>query len=103
MIGGHRLEIESEDIYLLTGLSKRGEKLSLFETRPSGQSIASLRLEFYDDQADLKDKWIDIITIIHPELKVIAFTVTRLCGSETLHVATRPQMQMVVDYFRGTI
>ena len=42
MIGGHRLEIELEDIYFLTSLSKRGEQISLFGTRPGGQSVASL-------------------------------------------------------------
>ena len=36
IIGGHQLEIELEDIYFLTGLSKRGEQLSLFGTRPGG-------------------------------------------------------------------
>ena len=44
-IGGHRLEIELEDIYFLTGLPKRGEDLTLFGTRPGGQSVESLRLE----------------------------------------------------------
>lgn len=33
----------------------------------------------------------------------IAFIVTRLCRSATLHVATRSQMRMAVDCFRGTI
>ena len=36
VIGGNRLEIELEDIYFLTGLSKRGEPLSLFGDRPGG-------------------------------------------------------------------
>ena len=48
-IGGHRLEIELEDIYFLTGLSKRGEQVSLFGTRPGGQTVASLQLEFCND------------------------------------------------------
>ena len=30
VIGAHRLEIELEDIYFLTGFPKRGEQLSLF-------------------------------------------------------------------------
>ena len=34
---------------------------------------------------------------------VIAFTVTRLCGDDALHIATGSQMRMVVDWFRGTI
>ena len=45
-IGGHRLEIEPEDIYFLTGLPKRGEDLTLFGIRPGGQSVDSLRLEY---------------------------------------------------------
>ena len=49
MIGGHWLKIEPEDIYFLTGLPKRGEQISMFGTRPGGQSVASLRLEFCDD------------------------------------------------------
>ena len=101
MIGGHWLEIELEEIYFLTGLPKRGEQLSLFGTRPVGQSVASLRSEFCNYQS--VDKRIDIKTIAHPKLKVITFTVTRLCGSVPLHVATVSQMQMEVDYYRGTI
>jgi len=103
IIGGHRLEIELEDIYFLTGLSKRGEPISLFGARPGGQSVTSLRLELCDDQGDPKDKRIDIKNIIRPELKVIAFTVTRLCGSAALHVATGSQMRIAVDCFRGMI
>ena len=34
---------------------------------------------------------------------VIAFTITRLCGSAALHVATGSQMRMAVDCFQGTI
>ena len=75
--------------------------MTLFGTRPGGQSIDNLRLEFCNDQT--KDKGIDIKTISRPELKVIAFTVTRLCGSATLHMATGSEMRMTVDCFRGTI
>lgn len=60
-------------------------------------------MEFCNDQADPKDKRIDIKTISRLELKVITFTITRLCGSAALHVATRSQMQMAIDCFRGTI
>ena len=101
IIGGNRLEIESDDVYFLTGLPKRGEQLSLFRSRPSGQSVASLRLGFCNNQDP--DKRIDVKTISRPELKVIAFTFTRLCGSAALHLATGSQMRMVVDCFRGTI
>ena len=93
--------MEPEDIYFLTSLPMRGEKLTLFGTRPGGQSVDSLRLEYCNDQT--KDKGIDIKTISHHELKVIAFTVTRLCRSAALHMATGSQMRMAVDCYRGTI
>ena len=81
-IGGHQLEMEPADIYFLIGLPKRGEHLTLFGTRPGGQSVDSLRLEWCNVQT--REKGIDIKTISHPELMVIAFTVTRLCGSAAL-------------------
>lgn len=93
--------MEPEDIYFLTGLPRRGEHLTLFGTRSGGQSVDSLELEFCNDQT--KDKGIDIKTISRPELKVIAFTVNRICGSAALHVATGSQMRMVVDCYLGTI
>ena len=89
--------MEPADIYFLTGLPKRGEDLTLFGTRPGGQAVDSLRLEFYNNQT--RDKGIDIKTISHPELMVIAFTVTRLCGSAALLIATGSQMRMAVDCF----
>lgn len=93
--------MELEDIYFLISFPKRGEHFTLFWTRPGGQSVDSLRLEWCSVQN--RDKGIDIKTISHPENKVIAFTVTRLFGSATLHVATRSQMRMAVDFFEGTI
>ena len=58
VIGGHRLEIELEDIYFFTSFSRRGEPLSLFGARPGGQSVASLQLQFFNDEANPRDKWI---------------------------------------------
>ena len=101
LIGGHQLEIEPADIYFLTGLPKRGVDLTLFGARVGGQSVDSLRLEYCNRQSE--DKGIDIKYITLPELKVIAFTVTRLCGAAALHIATRSQMRMAVDCFQGTV
>ena len=100
-IGGHQLEIEASDIYFLAGLPNRGEHLSLFGTRPGGQSLTSLRLEWCNNQD--QDKGIEIKYITRPELMVIAFTVARLCGAAALHMVTGSQMRMAVDCFQGTI
>lgn len=75
--------------------------MTLFGTRQGGQSVDSLRIEWCNVQT--RDKGIDIKTISHPELMVIAFTVTRLCESAALHIATGSQMRMTVDCFRGTV
>ena len=64
-IGGIQLEIEASDVYFLTGLPNRGENLSLYGTRPGGQSLTSLRLEWCNNQD--QDKGIDIkfITVLN--------------------------------------
>ncbi len=74
--------------------------MTLFGARAGGQSVDSLRLEYCDRQTS--DKGIDIKTISLPELKVIAFTVTRLCRAAALHISTGSQMRMAVDFFQGT-
>ena len=43
IIGDHRLELELKDIYFLTGLSKRGENISLFGARHSDLPVASYK------------------------------------------------------------
>ena len=64
IIGDHRLEIELEDIYFLTGFSKRGENISFFEARQGGLPVASYKQEFCSDATDPKDNFIDINTIL---------------------------------------
>ena len=43
IIGDHQLEIELEDIYFLTRLSKRGENISLFGARQGGLPVSSYK------------------------------------------------------------
>ena len=64
IIGGHWLEIELEDIYFLTVLSRRGEKISLFGARQDGLPVASYKQQFCSDAVDPKDNLIDIKTIL---------------------------------------
>ena len=54
IIGDHKLELELEDIYFLTGLSKRGEHISLFGARQGGLPIASYKQEFCSEEVDPK-------------------------------------------------
>ena len=75
----------------------------MFGARQGGQSIASYQQEFCNEEDDPKDNRIDIKTIIRLKLKMVAFTVTRLCGSAAPHVATKTQMQTAVECYRGTI
>jgi len=101
-IGGHQLEIEPSDVYFLTGLPNRGEQLSLSGTRPGGQSLDSLRDEWCTPGAH-HAKGIEIKHITLRELRVIAFTVTRICGAAALHIASGSQMRMAIDCYQGTI
>ena len=101
-IGGHQLEIEPSDVYFLTGLPNRGEQLNLAGTRPGGQSLDDLREEWCRPGTRHK-KGVEIKHIALAELRVIAFTVTRICGAAALHIASGSQMRMAVDCYQGTI
>ena len=101
-IGGQQLEIEPADIYFLTGLPNRGEQLNLAGTRPGGQSLDSLRADWCLPDREHK-KGIEIKYVSQRELMVLAFTVTKICGSATLHIATGSQFRMAIDCLQGTI
>jgi hypothetical protein len=89
--GATRLEIEPSDIYFLTGLPKRGEQLNLAGTRPGGQSLASLRLEWcLLDQNHAKG--IEIKYISRRELMVISLSqLPNLWLIRFAHIATGSQ------------
>ena len=79
------------------------ETFIFFGTWPRGQPTASYMVQYLTQHSQLKDGRIDINTIEWLDLKIIAFTVTILCGNMAPHVATKAQMKMDIECFEGTI
>lgn len=89
-IGNHILEIEVEDIYFITGLSKRGALVVM-----SGQrSDVEHTMDYYIHRhcvAGTKKKGgrASILAVTNMVLRTILFTVTRAFGSLGAHAKTK--------------
>lgn len=97
-IEGDRLTIDVDGIYLLNGLSHYGVDISLYGHRWGGETTTTYLVQHYSPGSKLKDIWIDIKTIDRIHLRTIYFTVARLCGSAALHLLTKAQIHISVEF-----
>jgi len=97
MIDQMPLRVEVEDIYFITGLSRRGEVV-----QSRGRTRSSLSIEDYVQiYCPRHPKKVGSqISIAHVEslaLRIILFTIARVNGSSSLHQASRLNMSVAVD------
>ena len=94
-----------EDIYFITGLSQRGAPVNLEGTGRGGDPLS---VQNYVDMfcipgTQKKGSSVLITDIQDFTLQVLASTIVRLSGSTGLHMATKTQMRVAVDCFRGAL
>ena len=102
---GETLELTEEDIYFITGLSRRGAPVNLEGTSRGGDPLSvqnSVEI-FCTPGTQRRGTNVPIEDIQDFTLQVLASTIVRLAGSTSLHLATRNQMRVAVDYFRGAL
>jgi hypothetical protein len=88
MLEGQSLVPTTEDIYFLTGLSRRGEPVN-FQTFPLGpHNIEELIGLYYADDTDRSSMQAPISKITDLSLQVIVFLIGRITGSVALHQAS---------------
>jgi hypothetical protein len=92
-LDGKPLRIEVEDIYFLTGLSRRGEVVNL-KSRGAG---SGMKIEEYIDTHCVAGtpkvgSQVPIRAINNLSLKIIVLVLTRITGSTSLHQASRSLM-----------
>jgi len=102
---GETLELTVEDIYFITGLSQRGALVNLEGTSRGGDPLS---VQNYVDMfctlgTQKRGSSVIIADIQDFTLQVLASTIVRLSGSSGLHMATRNQMRVAVDCFRGAL
>jgi len=97
MILGQSLTPTTEDIYFLTGLSRRGEPINL-RSFPSGpHNIAELIEQHYEAKTDKIASQVPIHKIANLSLKVIVLLIWWMTWSAALHQASQAHIHCAVQ------
>ena len=96
---GESLEITSEDIYFISGLSQRGAPVNLEGTGRGGDPLSVQNyIDIYCAPGTQKrGSCIPIIHICDLPLQVLTSTIVRVARSSSLHIPTQDQMRLAVD------
>jgi hypothetical protein len=103
MLEGQSLVPTTEDIYFLTGLSRRGEPVN-FRTFPSGpHNIAELIALHCEAGKNHLISQVPISKITNLSLQAILFLIGRITSSAALHQASRVQMNCAIQCLNAQI
>ena len=92
------LSITVEDVYFLTGLSRRGLPISLTGSTVGGETVRDYVMQYcYPGEKPRKYGKINIWDVRDLPLRTILFTIAKLAGTVTLHVANKSYMQYVLE------
>jgi hypothetical protein len=103
MIEGQSLVPTTEDIYFLTGLSRRGEPVN-FQTFPVGPSkVSELIEEYCEAGTDQRTSSVPVSRITSLALQTILSLIGRITGSAVVHQALRAQMNCAIQCMNAQI
>ena len=91
------LRIEVEDIYFITGLSRRGDPVDFHGKLVEGLTIEDYVQVYCVDNAQKVGTQIPIRYMKDLYMNILLFTIGRVAGSTSLHQASRTQMSIVVE------
>jgi hypothetical protein len=103
MIEGQSLVPTTEDIYFLTGLSRRGEPVN-FQTFPTGPSkVSELIEEYCMAGTNQRTSSIPVGSITSLALQTILSLIGRITGSAAVHQALCAQMNCAIQCMNAQI
>lgn len=103
-IGDKIIPILVEDIEFLTRLSRRGSPIFLAGSSLGGETMRDyIHQHFQPGTEPIKYGKINICDVRDLPLRTILFTITKLAGSVTLHVANRSYMQYSLECLESKI
>ena len=102
-MGDLTLTLEIDDIYFLTGLSRRGAPINLVGKRPSVTTTEALLAEHAVPGAVLKSGKIPILSIGNLPLQAVLYTLTRVAGSSAAHQVSKAQMLYAIEYMEPRV
>jgi hypothetical protein len=79
-VGAHTLSIDIEDIYFLTGLSRRGYYVSLTGSRGGGLKMSEYCNQYCVPEAERKKGKVAIWGVQDLTLRTILFTIAQMAG-----------------------
>ena len=102
---GETLEITTEDMYFITGLSRQGAPVNLEGTSRGSDplSVKNYIDVFCTPGTQKRGSCVPIIHIRDFTLQVLENTIVRISGSSSLHLATWNQMRLAVDFMHGDL
>ena len=86
-VGIHTLSLDIEDLYFLTGLSRRGYYVSLTGSRGGGLKMSEYYNQYCVPEAERKKGKVFIWGVQDLTLRTILFTIAWIARSSTLHMA----------------
>jgi hypothetical protein len=103
MLEGQSLVPTTEDIYFLTGLSRRGEPVN-FRTFPAGPlNLAELIAKQCEAGTNRVSSQVPISKITNLSLQVILLLIGRITGSTALHQVSRAHMNCAIQCLNALI
>jgi hypothetical protein len=103
ILEGQSLVPTTEDIYFLTGLSRRGEPVN-FQTFLVGPSkVSELIDEYCEVGTDHRGSSVPVSRITSLNLQTILLLIGRITGSTAVHQASRAQMNCAIQCMNAQI
>jgi hypothetical protein len=103
MLEGQSLTPMTEDIYFLTGLSRRGEPVNLHSFPPGPHNITELIRMHCEADTEKVGSQVPIHKITNLSLKVIVLLIGWITGSAALHQASRVHMYCAVQCLNARV
>ena len=103
MIEGQSLVPTTEDIYFLTGLSRRGELVN-FQTFPAGpRKVSELIDEYCEAGTDHRGSLVPVSRITSLALQTVLLLIGWITGSTTVHQDLRAKMNCAIQRMNAQI
>jgi hypothetical protein len=96
-VGVHTLSLDIEDIYFLTGLSRRGYHVSLTGSRGGGLPMSEYCRLHCVPEAERKKGKVAIWGVRDLTLRTILFTIARMAGSSAPHMVLQSYFQYAIE------
>ena len=103
LVGDQYLEIEVDDIYFLTGLSRRGEPIEFGGRGGGGEPVESYIRDLCVEGTRRQGEKLLIQHVTDIPLRTILYTMTRIAGSTSAHLASKSQVMISIRAIEGVV